>query len=65
MTNKDCFAYRSDRYCAALNEVVCKSRECNFYKSRRRYLEDLKKYPPINYQLYKDNGIKEYLKGCG
>lgn len=65
MTNKDCFAYRSERYCTALTEVVCKNRQCKFYKTHRQHADDLKKYPPIDYQLYKDSGVKRYLKGCG
>lgn len=33
MTNEDCFAYRNDHYCTVLTEVVCKSKQCKFYKT--------------------------------
>ena len=42
---KDCFAYRTRR-CMALTEMLCKTRKCPFYKTRRQFIEDLKKYPP-------------------
>lgn len=42
---KDCFAYQTRR-CMALIEMLCKTRKCPFYKTRRQFIEDLKKYPP-------------------
>lgn len=33
--HKDCFAFCSDteRGCAALNELICKKKDCKFYKT--------------------------------
>lgn len=41
----NCFAYKKNR-CTALIEMICKTRKCSFFKTRRQYVEDLKKYPP-------------------
>lgn len=36
MEHKDCFAYRDTpvTWCNALNEMICKSTSCPFYKGR-------------------------------
>ena len=41
----DCFGYKSDRECRALNELFCRREDCAFYKTKAQYEEDLKKYP--------------------
>ena len=43
---KDCFAFNS-RNCRALTEMMCKNGRCSFYKTRRQFEDDLKKYPPL------------------
>lgn len=54
----DCFAYRRNR-CIVLIEMVCKTKRCTFYKTRRQFTDDLKKYP-----LTKDMERKiKYLMG--
>ena len=43
---EDCFAIRGTskiKKCIALNTIKCKN--CNFYKSYKQHVEDLKKYP--------------------
>ena len=42
--NKDCFA-RAGKGCSILMKVVCKNGECPFYKTKKQYEEDKKKYP--------------------
>lgn len=34
MEHKDCFAYRDTpvKWCNALNEMICKDKDCPFYK---------------------------------
>ena len=40
----DCFAYKHNR-CIVLTEMVCKTKRCTFYKTRKQFEDDLKKYP--------------------
>lgn len=40
---KDCFAYKVSGYCSALTEMVCKTGECSFYKTRGQFKEDAKR----------------------
>ena len=65
MTNEDCFAYRNDHYCTVLTEVVCKSKQCKFYKTHKKYRDDLKKYPPCDYANIYAKRHKNDMKGCG
>ena len=55
MVNKDCFGY-SGNGCSALTNRECDFKKCNFYKSKEQRDEEWKKYPPINYGVYKDTG---------
>ena len=41
----DCFAYKNERKCLALNELVCKNRECRFFKTKEQFNEEREKYP--------------------
>lgn len=41
---KDCFAYKVSGYCSALTEMVCKKRECTFFKTKEQFYEDMEKY---------------------
>lgn len=53
---KNCFAYRKYR-CMALTEMLCKTRQCPFFKTRKQFVEDLKKYPPpegMNWRINRD-----------
>ena len=51
--NRDCFAYgfskyaniEQNPYCSILTEMLCKDKECPFYKTKDKYRQDLKKYP--------------------
>ncbi len=47
MIHRDCFAYKTDCCCTVLNELVCAVRKCSFYKTKKQYSADLRKYPPI------------------
>lgn len=51
----DCFAYNEiktdlkdgsqnivGKTCSALNELVCKNKECRFYKNKSEYIEEIK-----------------------
>lgn len=55
---KDCFAYQTRR-CMALTEMLCKTRKCPFYKTRRQFIEDLKKYPPPEGMHWRIKDLKE------
>jgi hypothetical protein len=43
MEKKDCFAYVSSWKCKALNDVVCKTGECPFYKTQEQFEKDAEK----------------------
>jgi hypothetical protein len=55
----DCFGYRSDHKCNALNEMVCAKKECPFYKTAAKFAYDAKKAKLKN---IKNTGVKEKLK---
>ena len=61
MANKDCFAY-GPMSCRILTERICDNKKCGFYKTRDEIKENLKKYPPFDYKLYKETGQKIYYK---
>lgn len=61
MEHKDCFAH-SKKGCNALTYKQCVDRECNFYKTKEQRDEEWKKYPPINYDMYKNTGDIVKLK---
>lgn len=42
---RDCFAFKPSR-CSVLTEMICKTRKCSFYRTRKQFIEGLKKYPP-------------------
>lgn len=42
---KDCFGYdKQKNNCMALNELYCKREKCGFYKTKKQFEEDRKKY---------------------
>lgn len=43
-TKTDCFAYRGKRMCSVLSELVCKNRNCSFYKTKEKHKIDCDKY---------------------
>ena len=59
MTKTDCFAF-SKHYslCRILKKRYCDNEECSFYKTKKQYSEDLKKYPPYDYKHYNATGEK-------
>jgi len=58
---EDCFA-RGIKSCKILSEFVCRRRgKCSFYKTRKQFEDDLKKYPVIDYKLYWDTGEVKYI----
>lgn len=41
----DCFAYDKRHVeCIALDNLYCRNKECNFYKTKKQNDEELKKY---------------------
>lgn len=59
MTKKDCFAYsKHSSLCRILKKRYCDNGECGFYKSKKQFSEDLKKYPPYDYKHYTVTGQK-------
>lgn len=44
---KDCFGYKVSGYCGVLVEMVCKHRNCSFYKSKQQFKEDAKRAKEI------------------
>ena len=43
MVKTDCFAYQERcKQCRVLSELVCKKRECTFYKTQEQYDSDRK-----------------------
>lgn len=44
---RDCFAYGTAKRCRILTEVICGTDDCKFYKTKKQYREDFKKYPPL------------------
>lgn len=58
MSKVNCFAYRP-RYCTVLTQRICDKGKCSFFKTHKQHREDLKKYPPIDYALYKETGIRQ------
>ena len=61
MIHNDCFAFCS-KQCKILTEQICKDKECSFFKTRKEMKADLKKYPLVDYRIYKETGQKVYLK---
>lgn len=40
---EDCFGYNKERReCRALTELVCKNKECKFYKTQQQYEDGIK-----------------------
>lgn len=37
---KDCFGYRNPERCGVLSEMVCKNKNCSFYKSKEQFIKD-------------------------
>lgn len=60
MANTNCYAYRSG-YCTILTERICDNKKCSFFKTHKQHREDFNKYPPIDYPLYKETGIKKII----
>lgn len=50
MINRECFAYHNDNVCRILSEMICKNRNCSFYKTKKKFKVDLEKYPNISFQ---------------
>lgn len=46
----DCFAY-GEKSCAILTTKLCITRKCGFYKTHQQFVNDLDKYPKIDYKL--------------
>lgn len=39
----DCFAFKGSRHnCRALTELLCKNKDCKFYKTKEQYLKGIK-----------------------
>ena len=55
---QDCFAY-SRFCCRVLNIMICKDRQCPFYKTEKQYKDDFERYP---YQ-YRRKGNEGYGRG--
>ena len=52
----DCFGYNAEKHkCSALTKLLCANGECNFYKTRAKYEEDIKKADEYN----KAHGIQQ------
>ena len=45
--NKDCFGYKLGN-CTVLTDLVCAHRKCSFYKTRKQFHSDRKKYSGIS-----------------
>lgn len=46
MIKQDCFSYVISRNeCTCLKTLLCRSKECPFYKTRKKFEDELKKYP--------------------
>ena len=41
--NRDCFGYKLGT-CTVLTELVCAQRKCSFYKTRKEFHSDCRKY---------------------
>lgn len=54
LIKSDCFA-RQGAKCRILTTVLCNNGKCSFYKTKRQYETDLKRYPPCG---YKNNKVK-------
>lgn len=40
---EDCFAFRGSRHsCRALTELICKNKDCKFYKTHTQFLAGIK-----------------------
>lgn len=48
---KDCFANKFGGYCSALVEMVCRNRECSFYKTREQFERDAERAKKRNENL--------------
>lgn len=36
----DCFAFRNNHTCNALNDLYCAKENCKFYKTRKQFLDE-------------------------
>ena len=61
MSFRDCFAHQ-EMCCSILTEKVCNKGKCSFYKTHKKFLEDSKRYPPINYKHFLETGEKIVLE---
>lgn len=46
---KDCFGYRNPERCGAMSEMICKSRNCSFYKTKKQFIKDRVTYDEIKH----------------
>lgn len=59
LIKRDCFAYVNEKRCVILSAMMCKSKNCSFYKTREQFRADLQKYPNVNYEkMYNENHKK-------
>lgn len=46
VVKKDCFAYCKEKNgCSILKRLYCKIENCKFYKTKKQFKDDQKKYP--------------------
>ena len=51
----DCFGNKGDK-CSALNEMLCKTGECSFYKTKEQFKKDARAAER------KNGGLSQYVK---
>lgn len=57
MVKEDCFAFKTFRNgiktCAVLKELLCKEKECSFYKTSEEYVKGFEGYPDYRMLCHK------------
>lgn len=52
----DCFGYnKTNRECKVMEELICKKRNCTFYKTWEQYRADMKKYHGVSLDRRKED----------
>ena len=61
LNKEECHFYGGKR-CRILTKMLCESGKCSFFKTTKKYREDLEKYPSIDYKALYESRHKNEVK---
>lgn len=64
LNKTECHFY-TPKQCRILTKKLCEGGKCSFFKTTKKYREDLEKYPPIDYKALYESRHKNEVKTDG